>query len=68
VYNGSGPGNVASSFHCAGNLDANNQSLCQMLRTPTGEETSNALDYGEAGISPQQCPVHSDDNRAGRYE
>ena len=57
VYNGSGPGNVASSFHCAGNLDANNYSLCQMLRTPTGEETSNALDYAEAGISPRQCPV-----------
>ena len=57
VYNGSGPGNVASSFHCAGNLDANNYSLCQMLRTPTGEETSNALDYAEAGISPQQCPI-----------
>lgn len=56
-YNGSGAKNLASSYHCAGNLDANTTALCQMLRTPYRRETSNVLDYAENGISPSQCPT-----------
>lgn len=56
-YNGSGATNLASSYHCAGNLDANTTAVCQMLRTPYRQETSNALNYTESGISPSQCPM-----------
>jgi hypothetical protein len=56
-YNGSGPTNLASSFHCAGNLDSNTTALCQMLRTPYRQETSNALNYSEMDITPSQCPM-----------
>ena len=56
-YNGSGATNLASSYHCGGNLDANGFALCQMLRTPYGQETQNKLDYRETGISPAQCPI-----------
>jgi hypothetical protein len=56
-YNGSGATNLASSYHCAGNLDANTTAVCQMLRTPYRQETSNVLDYAESGISPSQCPA-----------
>ena len=34
AYYSSGAKNVASSYYCAGNLDANPVALCQMLRTP----------------------------------
>jgi len=56
-YNGSGPTNSASSYYCAGDLDANNHALCQMVRTPYGAETSSTLDYSESGITPAECPV-----------
>jgi hypothetical protein len=55
VYNGGGPGNVASSYGCSGNVDANSQALCQLLRTPYRAETSSALNYAELGITAGQC-------------
>jgi hypothetical protein len=57
IYNGSGPTNLASSYRCGGNLDANIPALCQVLRTPYGQENQNQLNYAEAGISPAQCPI-----------
>ena len=55
VYSG-GPGDVATSYRCIGNLDANRHALCQMVRTPYGAETSATLDYSESGITAAECP------------
>jgi hypothetical protein len=55
TYNGTGPTNVASSYHCGGNMETT-AFLCNLLVTPFGSATSNQLNYQELGISPSQCP------------
>jgi hypothetical protein len=68
IYNGSGPTNVASSFHCGGNLDTR-ESLCMLPITLFGRATSNQLNYKELGIDPGLCEgdhdhdADADDNR-----
>ena len=67
IYNGSGSNTVASNYHCGGNLDAfppnadtnNVATICLGLHTKFGVENSDALNYTEQGIKPNQCPVHT---------
>ena len=55
IYNGTGSKNVASSYHCGGNMETT-AFLCSLLVTPFGSPTSNQLNYQELGLSPSQCP------------
>jgi hypothetical protein len=61
IYNGSGPTNVASNYHCGGNLDTR-ESLCKLPITPFGRATSNQLNYKELGIDPGLCEGNYNDD------
>ena len=54
IYDNGDP-NVASSFHCGGDLDANPVAVCKMLRTKYRHESDGALDTDETAIPPGLC-------------
>jgi Tannase and feruloyl esterase len=61
IYNGSGSTDVASSFHCGGNLDKNPVAVCQMLRAKYKHENQPGLDAEEIDLNGDD--VHCDDDR-----
>jgi tannase/feruloyl esterase/VCBS repeat protein len=64
VYNGNGPTNVATSYHCGGNLysaapspNTNNvATACKLVATAFGSPNTNVMNYQELGLTPSQCP------------
>jgi hypothetical protein len=57
IYDGVGDPNVASSFHCGGNVQTK-EAICAGLVTPYKEETENELQsYGK--YNPAACNPHS---------
>jgi Tannase and feruloyl esterase len=55
IYNGSGSTEVASNFHCGGNLDANPVAACKMLRTEYKLENRGPLDGAGTGLDSVAC-------------
>jgi hypothetical protein len=55
IYNGSGSTEVASNFHCGGDLDANPVAACKMLRTRYKLENRGPLDSAGTGLDPNAC-------------
>ncbi len=55
IYNGSGSTEVASSFHCGGNLDANPVAVCKMLRAENKRQSAGPLDSAKTGLDPNAC-------------
>lgn len=54
IYHHGDP-NVAASYHCGGDLDANPVAVCKMLRTKYRHENDGSLDTDETGIHPGLC-------------
>jgi hypothetical protein len=55
IYNGSGSTELATSFHCGGNLDANPIAACKMLRTVNKRQNIGPLDSANTGLDPNAC-------------
>jgi hypothetical protein len=65
IYNGTGSTDVASNFHCGGNLDRNPVAVCKMLRTKYKHENQAALDVAETDLNGDDvdCDVDDDHRR-----
>jgi hypothetical protein len=59
IYNGSGSTDVASNFHCGGNLETP-RVVCNDLRTPYSENGP-VLDDQSEGVNRGQCEQHEAD-------
>jgi len=55
IYIGTGSTDVASNFHCSGDLDANPEALCTMLRAKYKHENEGAVDTSDSAIPAGQC-------------
>jgi hypothetical protein len=54
IYNGTGNTDVASSWHCGGNLETHD-AVCDDLRTKFGRENKNDLAIREVGAEHEYC-------------
>jgi hypothetical protein len=63
IYNGSGSTDVASSFHCGGNLEKR-EVVCHDVLTRYKHEVNGTLDFKGTGLTPADCHVNDrgDDN------
>jgi hypothetical protein len=60
IYNGSGSTDVASNFHCGGNLETR-RVVCNDARTLYKHENGPVLDFRSIGVNPGQCEQHEAD-------
>jgi Tannase and feruloyl esterase len=60
IYNGSGSTEVASNFHCGGNLETP-RVVCDDARTVYKHENGSVLDLKSIGVAPGRCEHHEAD-------
>jgi hypothetical protein len=61
IYNGSGSTDVASNFHCGGNLETR-RVVCNDARTVYKRENGPVLDFKSIGVAPGYCEQHEADH------
>jgi hypothetical protein len=61
IYNGSGSIDVASSFHCGGNLETT-EIVCADVLARYKHEIHGTLDFTGTGLKPSDCHVHDQDD------
>jgi len=67
IYNGSGSTDVASSFHCGGNLEAP-AIVCPDVLTRYKHEVNGGLDYRDTGVSAGACGGHGEEGDRERED
>ena len=61
IYNGSGNPDVASSWHCGGNLETS-EIVCKDILARYKHEVHGRLDFSGSGLDPGQCHVDDRDS------
>jgi hypothetical protein len=59
IYNGSGSTDVASNFHCGGDLEKR-EVVCNDVLTRYKHEVNGTLDFKGTGLRPADCHVNDD--------
>jgi hypothetical protein len=59
IYNGTGDINVASSYHCGGNLETV-ETVCRDVLVRYKHEEEGVLDFSGTGLQPADCKRYVD--------